>query len=160
MFLSCGLSLAPRTFTKCMDAALSQLKTDGNPHAELPRQLANFGSVRGQASISQIHTPQPLRVPRKQGQFCQERAIPQPMNLNPGNSYRLSPNEGGSRVGYRNPVPTRHRYLWNRYVPNRIRTQISVPHFGAMPERSVEIFVLCFSKTDVRSIINGTTRAK
>ncbi len=28
------------------------------------------------------------------------------------------------RVGYRNPVPTWHRYLWNWYVPNRIRTQI------------------------------------
>ncbi len=35
----------------------------------------------------------------------------------------------------------------------RIRTQISVPHFGAMPERSVDIFVLCFSETDIRSII-------
>ncbi len=23
------------------------------------------------------------------------------------------------RVGYRNPVPTWHRYLWNRYVPNQ-----------------------------------------
>ncbi len=65
-----------------------------------------------------------------------------------------------TRVGYRNPVPTWHRYLWNRYVPNRIRTQISVPHFGAMPVRSVEMFVLCFSKTDVRSIITGTTHAK
>ncbi len=32
--------------------------------------------------------------------------------------------------------------------------------FGAMPERSVEIFVLCFSETDVRSIITSTTRAK
>ncbi len=64
------------------------------------------------------------------------------------------------RVGYRNPVPTWHLYLWNRYVPNRIRMQISVPHFSAMPERSVEIFVLCFSETDVRSIITGTTCAK
>ncbi len=42
----------------------------------------------------------------------------------------------------------------------RIRTRISMPHFGAMPERSVEIFVLFFSETDVRSIITGTTRAK
>ncbi len=65
-----------------------------------------------------------------------------------------------NRVGYRNPVPTRHWYLWNRYVTNRIRMLISVPYFGAMPERSVEIYVLCFSETDVRSIISGTTRAK
>ncbi len=65
-----------------------------------------------------------------------------------------------SRVGYRNPVPMWHRYLCNRYVPTRIKTQISVPHFGAMPNRSVEIFVLCFSETDVRSIITGTKCAK
>ncbi len=39
------LFLAPRTFTKCMDAALSPL-TDGNPHPELPRWLAHFGPVR------------------------------------------------------------------------------------------------------------------
>ncbi len=39
-----------------------------------------------------------------------------------------------SRVVYRNSVPIWHRYLCNRYVQNRIRTQISVPHFGAMPE--------------------------
>ncbi len=50
-----------------------------------------------------------------------------------------------SRLGYRNPVP----YLCNQYVlePNQNAD------FGAMPERSVEIFVLCFSETDVRSII-------
>ncbi len=65
-----------------------------------------------------------------------------------------------SRVKYRNLVPIWHRYLCNQYVPNRIRTQISVPHFGAMPERSVEIFVLCFSETDVRSIVTGTAREK
>ncbi len=65
-----------------------------------------------------------------------------------------------SRVGYRDPVPIWHWDLCNQYVPNRIRTQISVPHFGAMPERSVEIFVLCFSETDVRSIITGTAREK
>ncbi len=65
-----------------------------------------------------------------------------------------------SRVGYRNPVPMWHRYLCNRYAPTRIKTQISVPHFGAMPKRSVKIFVLCFSETDVRSIITGTKCAK
>ncbi len=37
-----------------------------------------------------------LRVPRTQGQFCQERAVPQPTNIVPGNSYRLSSNEGSS----------------------------------------------------------------
>ncbi len=52
------------------------------------------------------------------------------------------------RVGYRN--------VCNRYVlePNQNTD------FGAIPERSVEIFVLCFSETDVRSIITGTAREK
>ncbi len=46
---------------------------------------------------------------------------------------------------------TRYQYGTGTYG-----TQISVTHFGAMPERSVEIFVLCFSETNVRSIITGT----
>ncbi len=49
-------------------------------------------------TISQIRAPQPLRVPRTKGPFCQECAVPQPTNLIPGNSYRLSPNEGGSHA--------------------------------------------------------------
>ncbi len=67
------LSLAPRTFTKCMYVALPA-ETAGNPHPELPWRLAHFGPVWGWASISQIRAPQPLRVPRTQGQLCQERA--------------------------------------------------------------------------------------
>ncbi len=61
-----------------------------------------------------------------------------------------------TRVGYRNPVPIRHRYLCNRYVlePNQNAD------FGAMPERSVEIFALYFSETDIRSIFTGTTHEK
>ncbi len=62
-------------FMKCMDAALSLLEKAGNPHFELPRQLANPGSVGGQAYISKIRAPQPLRVPRtlsgSKGQICQ-----------------------------------------------------------------------------------------
>ncbi len=73
-------------------------ETDGNPHAELPRRLAHFGPVGGRASISQSWAPQLLRVPRTQGKFCQERAVPQPTNFVPGNSYLLSPNEGGSHT--------------------------------------------------------------
>ncbi len=57
---------------------------------------------------------------------------------NPGSKHR---------VGYRNPVPIWHRYLCNRYVLEPNQT-----HFGAIPERSIKIFVLCFSETHVRSI--------
>ncbi len=73
-------------------------ETDGNLHPELPRRLAHFGLVGGRASFSQIRAPQPLIVPRTQGQFFQEHAVPQPTNFVPGNSYRLSPNEGGSHA--------------------------------------------------------------
>ncbi len=53
------------------------------------------------------------------------------------------------RVGYRNPVQIWHCYVRNRYVlePNQNAD------FGAMPERSVEIFVLCFFETDESIII-------
>ncbi len=79
------------------------------------------------------------------------------------------------RAGYRNtapvpmePVCTESERIFIKikikiiYLLNLLKLLllISVPHFGAMPERSVEIFVLCFSETDVRSIITGTTRAK
>ncbi len=66
-------------------------ETDGNPHPELPRRLAHFGPVGGRDSISQFHAPQPLRVPRTQGQFWQERTVPQPTNFLPGNSYPAAP---------------------------------------------------------------------
>ncbi len=73
-------------------------ETDGNPHPELHRRLAHFGPVGGRASISQIRASQLLRLPRTQGQFYQERAVPQPMNLVPGNSYQFSLNECGSHA--------------------------------------------------------------
>ncbi len=69
-------------------------KTAGNTHLELLWRLAHPGPVGRWASISQIRAPQPIRVPRTQGQFCKKRAIHQPTNFIPGNSYRLSPNEG------------------------------------------------------------------
>ncbi len=64
-------------------------ETDGHLHPELPQRLAHFGQVGGRDSISQIRASQQLRVPRNQGQFCQERAVPQPTDFVPGNSYRL-----------------------------------------------------------------------
>ncbi len=33
-------------------------------------------------------------MPETQGQLCQERTVPQPTDIIPGNSFRLSPNEG------------------------------------------------------------------
>jgi len=34
------------------------------------------------------------------------------------------------RDGYRNPVPLWHRFPYDRYLRYRIKTHISVPHFG------------------------------
>ncbi len=45
-------------------------ETAGNPRLDLPQRLAHLGRVY----ISQIRAPQPHRVPRTQGQSCQERS--------------------------------------------------------------------------------------
>ncbi len=63
-----GLTLAPRTFSKCMDAALSPLR-------QLGIRILNYLNDWLILAESQIRAPQPLRVPRAQGQFCQDRAV-------------------------------------------------------------------------------------
>ncbi len=57
------------------------------------------------------------------------------------------------RVGYRNPVPIWLLYLCNQYVLEPNQNAVFGASFTEMSERSVEIFVLCFSKIDERSII-------
>ncbi len=52
--------------------------TDGNPHTQLPRWLAQSDPVRGGFDIAQDTPPQPLRLPGAQGQFCQEHTVTQP----------------------------------------------------------------------------------
>ncbi len=49
----------------------------------------SFSPSRRWKVVAQIHPSQLLRVPKTQGQLCQE-----PMNIVPGNSFRLCPNEG------------------------------------------------------------------
>ncbi len=88
-----GLSLVPRTFTKCMDAG--ETETDGNPHSQLPRRLAHSGPVRGGTTFTQNPHPQPLRAPGAQGQFRQKRTVSQPANIVPGYSSGLSSHESG-----------------------------------------------------------------
>ncbi len=70
-----GLSLAPRTFTRCGSLRSA---TDGNPHTQLPRRLAHSGPVAGGFNIVQDPPPQPLRLPGAQGQVCQEHTVTQP----------------------------------------------------------------------------------
>ncbi len=63
---------------------------DGNPHTQLPRQLAHSGPVAGGFNIAQDLPPQPLTLPGALGQLCQEHTVTQPVSFVPGHSYRLS----------------------------------------------------------------------
>ncbi len=72
-----GLSLAPRTFTKCMDAALSPLRQMGIPHSQLPpRRRAHSGPVRGGTTFTQNPHPQPLRAPGGSGSISPKAHCP------------------------------------------------------------------------------------
>ncbi len=93
------------------------------------RRLAHFGPVGRWASISQIHAPQPLREPRTQGKFCQERAVPQPTNFVPGNSYRLSPHECGSHARTCTGHSAAHGFIRTRSPsPSQSVSKDAVPH--------------------------------
>ncbi len=63
---------------------------DGNLHTQLPRRLAHSGPVAGSFNIAQDPPPQPLRLPRAQGQLCQEHTVTQQTSFFAGNSYGLS----------------------------------------------------------------------
>ncbi len=93
------------------------------------RRLAHFGPVGRWASISQICAPQPLREPRTQGKFCQERAVPQPTNFVPGNSYRLSPHECGSHARTCTGHSAAHGFIRTRSPsPSQSVSKDAVPH--------------------------------
>ncbi len=66
--LPSGLALSPRTFTKCVDAAL----TPGHPHTQLHRRLVDFSSFRADGgSTSRCHSCSSERVGVKTK--CQEK---------------------------------------------------------------------------------------
>ncbi len=65
-------------------------KADGNPHSQPHSQLDDWFILAQSIAIAQIPPSQPLRMPGNQGQICQERTVPQPMVIVPGNSFRLS----------------------------------------------------------------------
>ncbi len=55
--------------------------TDGNPHTQIPRRLANSGPVAGGFNIAQDVPPQPLRLPGGHGKLCQDHTVTQPTSL-------------------------------------------------------------------------------
>ncbi len=96
--LSLGLSLAPRTFTKCMDAALSPLR-------QMRIRILNYlddwliltqseDELLSHRSFLLSHLEcLGLRV-----NFAKECTVPQPTDIIPGNSSRHKPNDGGSHA--------------------------------------------------------------
>ncbi len=80
--------------------------TDGNSHT-LPRRLTHSGPVAVGFHIAQDPPPQPLSLPRAQGQICQEHTVTQPTSLIPGYSYRLSADDSNclSGASHDNSVP-------------------------------------------------------
>ncbi len=80
-----GLSLAPRTFTKCMDAAISPPRQMG---IRILKYLDNW-LILAQSEVELLTLPhsQPLRGPGTQSQLCQECTVPQPTDIFPGNSF-------------------------------------------------------------------------
>ncbi len=67
-----GLALAPRTFTKCMDAALAPQ----NP--QLPGRLAYFSQLQGAGASSQGSSPSPPSHAWPPAEWPEERAHPSP----------------------------------------------------------------------------------
>ncbi len=110
-----GLSLAPRTFTKCMDAALSPLRQMGIRILNYPRRLAHSGPVRGGTTFTQNPHPQPLRAPGAQGQFRQKRTVSQPTSIVPGYSSGLSSHESGDSARTRSGHSETRGHLQERH---------------------------------------------
>ncbi len=87
-----GLSLAPLTFMKFMDV-LFPAETDGNLHLELPQRILVQSEDELLSQRSVLHSHLECLG------FRVKRALsPQPTHFIPGNSYRLSPKEGGSHA--------------------------------------------------------------
>ncbi len=96
-----GLSLAPRTFTRCMDAALSPLQQMGIRILNYLDDwlMAQSGPIADGFNIAKDPPPQPLRLPGAQGQLCQEHTVAQPASFVPGHSYQLSAGDSNCLSG-------------------------------------------------------------
>ncbi len=92
--------------------------TDGNPHTQLPRRLAHSGPVAGGFDIAQDPSPQPLRLPGAQCQFCLDNTVTQPTSFIPGHSYRLSADESNCLSGTNHDSSAPRGLLQGRYRPS------------------------------------------
>ncbi len=111
-----GLALAPRTFSKCVDAALSPPQRGRDAHPELSGRLADFSSVPG-------HATQPYRlaayspgVPRAMCEQAKEHSRPESVHSVFGSLHRLPRNESPPLARARGghfvlPTPFQRRQL-------------------------------------------------
>lgn len=67
-----GLSLAPRMFTKCMDAVLALLQLSGHPNIELSGWLADISSITGSGDSASGLGARSLEEPRTVGEPSKE----------------------------------------------------------------------------------------
>ncbi len=104
-------------------------ETDGNPHSQLPRQLAHSGPVRGGTTFTQNPHPQPLRAPGAQGQFRQKRTVSQPTSIVPGYSSGLSSYESGDSARTRSGHSETRGHLQERHrSPTQSVSENAGPH--------------------------------
>ncbi len=101
------LSLASRTFTRCMEAAHSPLRQMGIRILNYLDDWLILAQLQVVLTIAQDPPPQPLRLPGAQGQLCQELTVTQPASFVPGHSYRLSADDSNCLSGerYDNSAP-------------------------------------------------------
>ncbi len=111
-----GLSLAPCTFTQCMDVALSPLRQMGI--RILNSTTGSFWPSQRRFDIAQYPPPQPLRLPGAQGQFCQEHTVTQPTSFVPGHSFWLSADNSNCLSGASHDDSAPRSFLQGRYRPS------------------------------------------
>ncbi len=127
-----GLSLAPRTFTKCMDVALSPLRQMGICILNYLDDWLIL-AVRGRTTFTQNPHPQPLRAPGAQGQFRQKRTVSQPTSIVPGYSSGLSSHESGDSARTRSGHSETRGHLQERHrLPTQSVSENAGPYGGSI----------------------------
>ncbi len=110
-----GCPLAPRTFTKCMDAALSALRQMGNPHFSTTSTTGSFWPSQRWSYFHTEPSSSALRAPGAQGQFRQKRTVSQPTSIVPGYSSGLSSHESGDSARTRSGHSETRGHLQERH---------------------------------------------
>ncbi len=109
-----GLSLAPRAFTRCMDAALSPLRQMG---IRILNYLDDWLILAQSQAVLSSHKTLLLSHLGCLG-LCQEHTVTQPTSFLPGHSYRLSADDSNCLSGVSRNNSTPRGLLKGRYRPS------------------------------------------